>query len=419
MEISPLHVRVWGTLAGSTPGSAFPPPSTMLLMFVTSASMSFFVSRAKRACTGTRTNGVWMSKLCSTLSSVPVPAGLRAKVSTGPADALDTMSLPGITSRYSWVTAMLMPKILADHRADVPIPPGRTVTSATSLSPGNANIQCEGSLRNENTVSAGASIVTLRCKFSVIAVAPRAVNVWRPPVIPVQPNGRHYPRGIGPCIAGRRFLGRFRTGSRLATRLVELRRVAIGAGPVSDLGRVPVGNHREQAAHEGSRDARDSPRITGVEVIPRRQTSSPACPDRHRRQVMATMSFPCRARGAEWHHTAEEKAMGDMTFESVRQRSYDILGIVQEKLRSDWVHDAVLPDTQLAARRVEVGRVGMRKWSDLRGPLPFIAWKSHPRKRPDCLNSLAVRPTRNKKPQASGTQIHWKIRRPDVPASSI
>lgn len=36
--------------------------------------------------------------------------------------------------------------------------------------------------------------------------------------------------------------------------------------------------------------------------------------------------------------------MGDMTFESVRQRSYDILGIVQEKLRSDWVHEAHGPD---------------------------------------------------------------------------
>jgi hypothetical protein len=39
------------------------------------------------------------------------------------------------------------------------------------------------------------------------------------------------------------------------------------------------------------------------------------------------------------------KGMGDMaTFESVRQRSYDILGIVQEKLRSDWVHDVHGPD---------------------------------------------------------------------------
>lgn len=39
------------------------------------------------------------------------------------------------------------------------------------------------------------------------------------------------------------------------------------------------------------------------------------------------------------------EGMGDMaTFESVRQRSYDILGIVQEKLRSDWVHDVHGPD---------------------------------------------------------------------------
>ncbi|HEX9229362.1 MAG TPA: hypothetical protein VF885_22415 [Arthrobacter sp.] len=32
-----------------------------------------------------------------------------------------------------------------------------------------------------------------------------------------------------------------------------------------------------------------------------------------------------------------------LRFEEVRQRSYEVLGLVQEKLRSDWIHDDTGP----------------------------------------------------------------------------
>jgi hypothetical protein len=45
-----------------------------------------------------------------------------------------------------------------------------------------------------------------------------------------------------------------------------------------------------------------------------------------------------------------------LRFEEVRQRSYDVLGLVQEKLRSDWVHDDTGPSHEQAQAMEEARR---------------------------------------------------------------
>jgi hypothetical protein len=60
------------------------------------------------------------------------------------------------------------PHILADQRAEVPLPSGLMSSWVTSLSPGKAFIQFAGSLRKENTLSTGAWILMLQITFLVI-----------------------------------------------------------------------------------------------------------------------------------------------------------------------------------------------------------------------------------------------------------
>lgn len=156
------HVRVWLNLASPGSGAVFFPVSIRLLTFATMPWMSSSVHLTNSAWTGTRTRGASIARTDSTVSSVPPPlTGSTENVMTGPTDALETMRLLGTTSRYSCVTCMGMPHVLADQRADVPTPSGLRSRWVTSLSPGNAFIQFVGSLRKENTVSTGALIVVL------------------------------------------------------------------------------------------------------------------------------------------------------------------------------------------------------------------------------------------------------------------